>query len=125
MQNIASLPPPIVNQFTKDLLSLSTQNLFNDAETLLGLIKAMDFLYSKKLKNLPEKMDSYRCNLEILMGLYERAKKKEKELEEKTGHPFTRPFFYFYLTNKDSGKIYSRFRWRRKVSDYMRKYYNI
>lgn len=101
----ATIPPQIVQYYNRLLLTEPTCKFCDDSETLN---KIFDYI----IKNLSHKFTSKHLKLiEEFKELYERAKIKENELEEKTGKANKGPFYYFKGSHRNYKTVLARLKY--------------
>lgn len=108
-----TLPPFILQKFSRSLLSIPCPKFRDHPETLICIYRYIEKKLRKKtLKN--EKRNNKYIGLSIeFMELYERAKAKEKELEKETKHITQQPFYFFGGPDKRYQNIFKRLRFKR------------
>lgn len=110
--NTEILPPQILSYFNNYLLSTPMAKLYDDSETLLKIYEKIISKLSKKTVKDTVRAEKFNILKLEFMELYERAKTKEKELEEKTGIHCGQPFYRFRETDKRNKGLFNKFRRR-------------
>lgn len=113
-----SVLPPSIKEFFNICLLTKLGKLYDDCTDLEVLYKYIKEKANKKLKNLSEKRRKFEALEKQFLDLYERAKIKEKECEEKGKDVGKGPFNYL----KYSGRSYRGVYWEiRLQAKYKRK----
>ena len=116
MITTACLPPPILQYFDRLLLSRPMPKFCDDSETLWKFYEYISFNLVRKAKKSTPKRDKCETLINEFLGLYERIKTKEKELETKTGYAGKGPFYYFDAPRQNGREVFKRLRQRSRKS---------
>lgn len=109
------IPPQVVQHFSNILLSVPITKFGDDSERLKRIYLYIKYKLSKKCKDEIRK-NKFKILEDQYLELYERAKAKEKELEEKNKNLLKEPFYYIEISDLRYKKIYRRLRYRYYLS---------
>lgn len=111
---IQSLPPFLVQQFSKELLSFDPNE---DSRTLWSIYEYMKIIYSKKTRNGYNKANQKKWDelIKQFLELYERIAAKEKKCKEEGKHGEFQLFYHFGNIDRKREKIYRRAKRKRKA----------
>ncbi len=117
-RTISIIPPEIVQHFSHLLLSSPGPLLRDCCDTIQKMLTEIEKLWHKLDSNLIRKERCENLKKEIL-GLYERAKVKEKERETEKDHK-TQGFGYSFVGYKKNDRdIYWRLKFGRKEGAFL------
>lgn len=104
--------PEISQHYNKNLLSTPIPKFCDDSERLWRVYMYIKSKLEKKCNSNEIRKNRFERLEKEFIPLYERAKIKEKELEEKTGKPNKGPFYYISEPDKYHKKIFNRLRFK-------------
>ncbi len=110
---IYSLPPPILQNFNRLLLSAPTPKFCDDGATLWTIYQYIKRRLQRKIRDCDAGKDRLFLQFEReFLELHARITKKEAEHQEKTGAPFHGPYDYFNDVGRHSKGLFSKVKWR-------------
>ena len=108
MNTISSLPPPLVQHLSEQILKIPMPKFYEDSTTLWSIYQYIKINLQKKTY-YHENSDKKFLELErIFLDLYDKILQKEKDIEAKTGMPAQRTFNYFDYPDKYRRKLFRR-----------------
>lgn len=105
------IPPKISQYFDKTLLSSPGVKFQDDSFTLWSIYTYIKNKLMKRAMNHPIRMKKLKELEEEFLELYERAKKKEKDLEGKAENVTKRPSYRITTAGRNGKEIYGRFKY--------------
>jgi 6-pyruvoyl-tetrahydropterin synthase len=109
---IESLPPQILQSFDSKLLSTPMPKFREDSEILLNIYNWIVRRLAKRCKT-PQKQAKYLELQNEFLGLYERIKEKEKDLEGKAKHKTQRWGYSFPSIDRNLQTVFRGLRFKR------------
>jgi len=106
-KSITVIPPKILEYYSHILLN-NPIKFRDDLEKIWNM-----YLYVKKIlyKKVKNKIKLEELDKEFL-EIYERAKKKEKDINTKTENKTKMPFYFITMPNKGDQNIFDRLRYK-------------
>jgi|SRR5690606_9145895 len=109
------LPLPIVQNFSRLLLSLPSPKFKDDEEDILNILKYVRSQLWKKLDKCPgQKIKCEQLYNEIL-EMYESIKTQKEDHEAKTEFVTEQPFYHFKCAKRSHHEILSRHKYKARA----------
>jgi hypothetical protein len=114
--NISILPPPILQHFSRILLSAPSPKFCDDNETLMKIYRYIERNLLKNASYCENRMKKVKQLQIEFLEIYGRIKEKEKDIkadsEKKAKAKTQRPFYYINCSDRCLDRIFSRLKYR-------------